>query len=247
MIYALIGLIVGIIVGLTGAGGALISIPLFLILINSTLKEASVLSLIAVILGTSINLFGQKYKIEKKLVFSFVGFGGIANFASLPLKPHISDLVMAMLITLIAIYSIWSIWQNQSTLPLANPKISFLKLALPGLILGVITTMTGLGGGVLLVPMLMRGFGKSYEQALPTSLATIFLISLISFLLQIKSGLELVTISEIFFIAIGTMVAFLLLNAFLRHVSSRKILLLRKIIFSAVTLYSIITIILNIS
>ena len=247
MIYALIGLIVGIIVGLTGAGGALISIPLFLILINATLKEATVLSLIAVILGTSINLYGQKYKIDKKLVFSFVGFGAIANFASLPLKPHISDFVIAMLLSLIAIYSIWSIWKNQSTQPLAPPKISFLKLTLPGLILGVITTMTGLGGGVLLVPMLMSGFGKSYEQALPTSLATIFLISLISFLLQIKSGLELVTISEICFIAIGTMVAFLLLKAGLRNISTRKIMLLRKIIFSAVTLYSITTIILKIT
>ena len=52
----LIGVIVGLIMGLTGAGGALISIPLFLSLMNVSLKEATVLSLIAVMLGSLINL-----------------------------------------------------------------------------------------------------------------------------------------------------------------------------------------------
>lgn len=247
MIHTFIGLIVGLIIGLTGAGGALISIPLFLVLLNATLKEATVLSLVAVMLGAIVNLFGQKHKMDIKLVISFVGFGALANFLVLPYKSFVSDLVIAALLIMIAIYSVWSIWKNRPILTVKLPESSFFKLLFTGLFLGVITTFTGLGGGVLLVPILIRAFGKSYEEAMPTSLATIFSISLISFLLQIKSGTNLISFAEVGFIAFGTVVAFILLGFALNNLPSQKIIILRKVVFSLVTLYSIVSIVLNIS
>lgn len=239
MLHALIGLTVGLIMGLTGAGGALISIPLFLFLLGATLKEATVLSLIAVMLGTAVNLFRQKHQIDKKVVMNFVSFGTIANYASLPLKALIPDVVIALLLTAVGIYSIWSIWENRSDQTITHPKTNLVKLAGTGLFLGLITTLTGLGGGVLLVPILIRGFGKSYEEALPTSLATIFLISLISFILQIKIGLELITSFEIGLIAIGALTAFFVLKLVLRRIHISKIESFRKIVFTLVTLYSV--------
>jgi len=44
MIYAFCGLIIGIVMGLTGAGGALVAIPLFMQFLALTLKDASVYS-----------------------------------------------------------------------------------------------------------------------------------------------------------------------------------------------------------
>ena len=47
----LLGVIIGVVMGLTGAGGALVAIPLFMQFQGMSLKEASVFSLIAVVIA----------------------------------------------------------------------------------------------------------------------------------------------------------------------------------------------------
>jgi len=242
MIHSFIGLTVGLIMGLTGAGGALISIPLFLSLTNSSLKEATVLSLISVMLGTLVNLYGQKFKTDKKIVFGFVVFGAVANFLSLPLKALIPDLFIAILLALIGIISILSVWIKRIDQDTNESKHPILKIAFTGILLGIITTLTGLGGGVILVPILIRGFGKKYEEALPTSLMAIFFISLISFLLQIQMGLSLITLPDLTLIALGVVLAFFILRLVIRRLDQGKLEILRKLIFTGVTLYSVISV-----
>lgn len=245
MLHTFIGLIVGLIMGLTGAGGALVSIPLFLELLDMSLKQATILSLAAVVLGTITNLFDQKHPWDKKIVFNFVLFGSIANYASLPLKASIPNLVIALLLTIIAVFSIWSVWKKSKSAPHQTSSHSLLKLALFGMILGLITTLTGLGGGVLLIPILMRFFGKSYEESMPTSLATILFISATSFLLQWKKALSLITIKELAYLAAGALVAFFVLK-FLLNLAPPKIKeMIRKIVFTGVAIYSISSVVLK--
>ncbi len=243
--HVFIGLIVGIIMGMTGAGGALISIPLFLHLLGVTVKEATVLSLIAVILGTSVNLVGKKIKPDKKIVLPLVIFGTMANYASLPLKSMLPDMAIAALLFLIGVYSIWSVWFPNKKRAEKKASPGLVKTALIGIGLGIITTLTGLGGGVLLVPILINFFSKNYEDALPTSLLTILLISFISFLTQIETGLQLISLLEIAKLATGAMAAFLVLNIVLKKLNKEKLDLARKLIFTAVTVFSVVSVILK--
>lgn len=245
MVYSFIGLIVGLVMGLTGAGGALISIPLFLALLNASLKEVTVLSLIAVILGTLFNLFGQKHPFDKKIVISFILFGTISNYASLPLKASLPDIVIAILLTIIAIFSVWSIWAKKTFKQAAHEKNQYVKLISTGLFLGLITTMTGLGGGVLLVPILIQGFGKTYEEALPTSLATILMVSFISFLFQINVATEMISFMEIALIALGALSAYFFLKILVKKFNSSQLEKPRKIVFSMVVIYAVITILIK--
>lgn len=245
MIHSFIGLTVGLIMGLTGAGGALISIPLFISLTNASLKEATVLSLFAVMLGTLVNLYGQKFKTDKKVVLGIVVFGAVANFVSLPLKALTPDLFIAILLALIGVLSIASVWVKRIEQATTESSHHTLKIAFTGILLGIITTLTGLGGGVILVPILIRGFGKNYEEALPTSLMTIFFISLISFLLQIQMGLSLITLPDLGLIAAGVVLAFFLLRIVIRRLDQNKLEILRKLIFTAVTLYSVISVVMK--
>lgn len=246
MIYLFIGLIVGIIMGLTGAGGALISIPLFLTFLNVGLKEATVLSLLAVLMGTGTNLIGSLKKVDKKIVVAFATFGALANIISLGLKSKTPDIMIGLILSIIGVYSIWSIWQREVKTSGDNgQKISFLKLIATGLFLGVMTTLTGLGGGVLLMPLLVKFFGKTYSSALPTSLATIFLISLTSFIMQGEQALKLITVKEIGFISLGALLSFYCLKLFLKRMNVDKVTLIRKVVFTIVTLYSVVSIILR--
>ncbi len=239
MIHLSIGLIVGIVMGLTGAGGALISIPLFITLLNATIKEATVLSLIAVILGTLANLIGQKGKPELKIVIPFVFAGALASYVSLPLKNLIPDIGIAIILLLIGLYSLWSIWKKSNVKIEDTETAGLLKTSFIGFNLGIITTFTGLGGGVLLVPVLMNFYRKNYQQAIPTSLLTIMLISGISFITQIKVAFKLIEIYELIFIGFGTVAAYFVLKLLLKKINKEKLEFLRKIVFTMVTLYSV--------
>lgn len=246
MIHIFIGLVVGIIMGLTGAGGALISIPLFINLLDSSLKEATVLSLVAVLFGTSANLIGSLRKVDWKIVISFAVFGGLSNFFATGLKGKTPDIVIAVALCLVAIYSIVSVWQkkndgDQKTVR----KENFGKLLVTGLFLGILTTFTGLGGGVLLVPILIKFYGKSYHEALPTSLATIFLIALSSFLIQGETGFKLITFNELGLIGVGAVVSFIVLQKSLKLFKQEHVVLIRKIVFTGVTVYSIVSILIK--
>jgi uncharacterized protein len=245
MLHATIGLIVGLIMGLTGAGGALISIPLFLNLLNTSLKEATVLSLVAVIFGTAANLLGVLKQVDRKIILFFVGFGAIANYLSLPLKAIIPELGIAALLTLIGIYSVWGVWGKPKQQQNINVPPHPIKMALTGLLLGLITTLTGLGGGVLLVPVLIQVFGKTYQEALPTSLATILLISGISFLLQLQTGMGLISIYELGLLAAGAAAAFFCLKLLLKKLNPEAVNKLRQIVFTLVAIYSITTVLIS--
>lgn len=243
MEYSLIGVIVGLIMGLTGAGGALISIPLFLNFLHVSLKSATVLSLTAVLLGTLLNLISNKKKPDKKIAFLFTFFGSMSNYASLPLKNLLPDWSIAFLLAVIGIYSLFSIWKPLTPTKKANPGI--MKTILTGLFLGVTTTLTGLGGGVLLVPILKSSFGKPFEEALPTSLLTIFLISLISLALQFGIIIQTMGLMEFALLSVGSLISALLLKALLKKISTGKADLLRKSVFSIVIFYSVGTILLK--
>lgn len=238
MNFIFIGFIVGIVMGLTGAGGALISIPLFLSLLNTTLKEATVLSLLAVILGTSINLLGEYSKVDKKIVFAFSFFGVMASFFASGWKDLLPDTVVAGLLLIIAAYSLWSVWVKSDSKGKQN-EASLMLLIFTGLILGAVTTFTGLGGGVLLIPILIRVFGKSYDDALPTSLASILFISLGSFIIQFDSIAPLVQPTDMGFMLLGSVGSYIGLRFFLKKLPDSKINFARKTVFTLVTIYAI--------
>lgn len=245
MVYSIIGAIVGLMMGITGAGGALIAIPLFITFLHFTLKQATVLSLVAVILGTIINLLNQKYKVDRKMVLGFVFFGALGNFSSLHLKTIVPDFVIVILLALIIFFSLWNIWHSAPRQSQGQSNVHFVKIALTGIFLGILTTLTGLGGGVLLVPILIR-FGKTYEEAIPTSLAIIFFISTISFVMQGKLGFELISLNGFAYLTIGTISSFLALKILFRKLNPQMIEKIRKTVFTLVTTYSLISVLIKI-
>ena len=67
--------------------------------------------------------------------------------------------------------------------------ITFLLLLLLGLISGVIASLCGVGGGLILVPLFVLLGGLSQSQAVATSLAIIIPTALVGTLSNMNSGL----------------------------------------------------------
>ncbi len=239
MVYGFIGILVGLVMGVTGAGGAIISIPLFQLLVNSSLKEATVLSLLAVLFGTATNLIGKLTRVNWRLGLGLALSGTGANFATLGLKQYVPDLVIICSLIGIGIFSILNVWKTRQSSDSSEGRQSFTKILITGILLGIITTFTGLGGGVLLIPVFLNVFHLNYEDAIPTSLITIFLVSSSALLFQRDTALGLINITQVLSLGTGAVLAFLCLKIILKGFSAANVLKLRKVLFTLVTLASL--------
>jgi uncharacterized membrane protein YfcA len=233
----LAGLIIGLVMGLTGSGGALIAIPLFMHFQNMTLIEASSFSLIAVVLSASFNFFPQRKEADSKLAVSLIPFSIAGSFLAVPIKSGISPSVVGILLAIIALYSLYSVWKPtaphvSSTHVSKQGQIALVIII--GLTLGVLTTLTGLGGGVLLMPIFISIFKFSQHKAVATSLVVVAISSVFSILFQIQKGLIPVIDIQVVLLALGILITAIALQLSTKLISKTVLHKMRQIVFTLV-------------
>ena len=179
MIELIIGILIGIVMGLTGAGGALVAIPLFMQFMFQSLKEASLYSLIAVVLASLINYLTQKFFTQYKTGLIIIAASAFGSFVTAPFKEALPSIWIAVILTLVSVYALYSVWSPAKIKPehLGRPCENCWLSMIVGFFLGALTTFTGLGGGVLMLPILIGLYHFSQEQAVATSLFTVGLSS----------------------------------------------------------------------
>jgi uncharacterized membrane protein YfcA len=242
MIAIFVGIIVGIVMGLTGAGGALVAIPLFMQLMGMTLKQASLYSLIAVVFASIFNYYHQRQFANKKLGLLLFIFSIIGSIIAIPYKPMMPDAMIAWLLIIIALYSLFTIWKPVSIKPkvkLSQKKLLMITI-MSGFILGLLTTFTGLGGGVLILPILIGIYGLNQNISVATSLLSIGLSSTFSFVAQIIHGSQVDFDYQLASIILGIVIASFIIKKALVNISAANLALIRKIVFSIVVALAII-------
>jgi uncharacterized protein len=236
--YLFIGTIIGAVMGLTGSGGALVAIPL-LLLTGLSLKEASVISLVAVIMAAIINFVSQRKDANMKLSVMIMGSSLAGSFITIPLKAITPDLIISLLLALISIFSLWSIWTGSNKSYEQDQSYHWSLSVIVGFVLGGLTTLTGLGGGVLLMPIFKGIFKMPLNHAVATSLLTIAGASLISFSLQLAQGFALPDISLVALLVLGILGSSFLLKIILKAMPRERMDLVRKVVFSFVVMFAL--------
>ncbi len=241
--HFLIGSIIGIVMGLTGAGGALVSLPLFMTFLNMDLKSASVFSLIAVVVAAVANFFTQKGKVHYRLSLVIVLSSGVGSLLSAPFKAQLPDLFIALLLVGVSLYALVNVWRTQGhTNPDHEVEVSAIKTIPLGLILGALTTFTGLGGGVMLVPVFLRAFRLNQNDAIINSLFAVGLSSVLSFLIQLRSLPNLELNMSLIYLSAGIIFAATVIKLVLTSLNQDKVVLTRRLVFTGVVIYSVVRI-----
>ncbi|TGL57076.1 sulfite exporter TauE/SafE family protein [Leptospira ognonensis] len=236
-----IGIIIGFVMGLTGSGGALISIPLFILNFEMTLKEATSFSLVAVALSAFFNLLTQWEEVDLKLALWIIPFSIISSFLFIPVKVLLSEWIIFILLFVVSLFGLISVWwpnKNKNDSRIRKENIPILGSML-GVALGILTTLTGLGGGVLMMPALISFFQFPHEKAVATSLLPIFVTSVAAFLFQWKDGLQLPEPKLFFYLFMGILLVAILFPILTRNIPKTFTLLLRKISFSLIAIFSL--------
>jgi len=221
MIFLLIGTVVGSVMALTGAGGAIIGVPLLVHLAHYSIHDASVLALPIVATAAAVSLIFTFRHISSRVVSIIVIPAAFSSYALSFLKPIIPSYLIVGAMILLAILGLIHLWIKMPEQESSNTKPSSFHITIIGLIAGSITCLTGLGGGVVLFP-LFRLFLKMKEQsALSTGLAVICLSTVFSLFFQRDQLLGLsIKIFEYLGLVVGFLVANTIMFFILKNVST---------------------------
>lgn len=243
MIYLFCGVIIGVVMGLTGAGGALVAIPLFMQFLGMSLKEASVYSLIAVVIASLMNFIAQRKAAQHKTAFIIIASSALGSYFTAPFKEALPTLAVAILLALVSLYALYNVWAPVKIHPTGTTVREDLPLSIAlGLLLGGLTTFTGLGGGVLMLPLFLALYRYSQAQAVATSLLAVGLSSMASLAVQIIRGTHFEAQKELLFLLIGILFSVYLLKKAVTHFKSEHVALARQVVFSLVVLLAMLKI-----
>lgn len=175
-VLALLGAaLIGLSLGLTGAGGSIITLPVLVYLAGVPPKEAVALSLFivgaAALVGALQRLRGSGIHLKAALMFALSGMLGAIGGARL--TPLVSGrflmIIFAALMLVVAANML--LGKKGELSPTAECRT--LRCLLAGLAVGVLTGFIGVGGGFLLIPALVKFAKLPHRQAIGTSLAVI--------------------------------------------------------------------------
>ena len=157
MIHAILGaLFIGLSLGIFGSGGSILTVPVLMYLVDMPANLAIASSLLIVagisLFGSISNIWNNRVSWPHVLLFGVPGMLG--TYGGAWLGTLVDSVVQLSVFVLLMLVAAVMMWRSNNSEQSAG-EIKFLKVALDGLIVGVITGFVGVGGGFLIVPALV--------------------------------------------------------------------------------------------
>lgn len=169
------GIITGFISGFFGVGGGMILVPM-LLLAGFVMKEAVAISIMQMVFssiyGSFLNIKKATNIIKDGLVIGIGGFVG--GLQSGFIISNVSNEHLQYLFISILLYSIISIFKSPSSYEEQKRQSNKFILLFIGFIIGLTAMSIGVGGSIMLTPLLVRFLKYDLKQA--TALGLFFVI-----------------------------------------------------------------------
>lgn len=182
-----LSLLIGVLLGLLGGGGSILTVPVLVYLAGLSAKNAIITSLIVVCLTSLIAVVNHarhdKVCWSTGLAFGLTGM--IGAFLGGRLAAYVPDSLLLVLFAVIMLAASLSMLRNKKTpkfaqIPLQKPcpqHLPLIALMFDGFLVGSVTGLIGVGGGFLMVPALHNLAGLPIHAAIGTSLFIIIIQS----------------------------------------------------------------------
>lgn len=209
MIIIFLGILVGLVMGLTGAGGGILAVPLLVFSLDLPIVEAAPAAMLAVGISAAVGaLLGLKANIVRYRATLLIAFCGILMaplgiWIAYRLDTRLMSLLFAGVLGWVAYKTFHEIYRQnleakfESAPPCIRNDYSgrfvwtnncAVALSLSGAIAGTLSGLLGVGGGFVIVPALQRYTDLDMQSVVATSLAVIFAVSLISVAASFSAG-----------------------------------------------------------
>jgi uncharacterized membrane protein YfcA len=183
------GLAIGILLGLVGAGGSILTVPVLVYVLGEPVKQATTESLLIVGLTALAGALtaARAGRVHWRIGLSFAGVGALGAAAGTALNRAVgSTAIMAgfAVLLLAAAYAMGRAPTGRA----APASVPASRVAAAGAGTGVLTGFFGVGGGFVVVPALALGLGLPTSLAVGTSLLVIALTSAAALAAHLASG-----------------------------------------------------------
>ena len=194
LINLIIGILAGILAGLFGIGGGVVIVPALIFLSGFTLIQANGTSLVVLLLPVGILAVISYYR-EKLIDIKASGYLAIGLFLGVAFGSLIAiNLPTNLLKTFYGIFLLYVSWNFMKPVELFQRKIlkiepkpviinekpvkknlPYIFLIIVGIFAGVLSGMFGIGGGLVIVPILIGFLKFDTKKAVGTSLGALLL------------------------------------------------------------------------
>ena len=174
IVFVIIGLTAGLLSGLFGVGGGTVIVPLLVLLLPFDQRLAAGTSLTAIVPTASVGVISYATSDSVAWIPALILAASAVVGAQIGTRilPRVSQTVLRwgfVAFLIIVIVSLFLVIPSRDAVFVLG-WINGAALALVGLAVGVIAGLIGVGGGVIIVPILMLGFGMSDLESKGTSL-----------------------------------------------------------------------------
>ena len=246
LLSGIFGIAIGIILGLTGAGGGILAVPALVIGLGWSMTESAPVALFAVSAAAAVGAMDGLRKglvrYRAALLMALLGavFSRLGVHVAHLLPNTVLTSLFSMIMVIVAIRmirqasglsakgaDIQQCWQEKNCM--INPQTGRLhwtpkcsaSLAVVGSLSGLLTGMQGVGGGFLIVPAFQQLSDIRMHGIVATSLMTIALISAIAVASAVHAGAHITITGGVF---IATSVSGMLLGRVLSPKISAKLI-----------------------
>ena len=187
------GFITGLLLGIFGSGGSIVTTPALLYLLDVEAKSAIAMSLGIVAVTATITAL-QHWRwgnVNLKITAVFGVFGVIGTYAGALLgviTPTVIQLTIFALVMYAAAYKMLKPKHKSAGAAAVTDcvdsngdELQYTHIAVHGIAVGILTGIVGVGGGFLIVPALVLLSGLPMQQAVGTSLSIVALKSFAGF------------------------------------------------------------------
>lgn len=180
----------GLALGLLGGGGSILAVPIFVYALDFGAREAIAASLLVVGLTS---LFGavehwRKGRIKLRVALIFGPIAAAGAYVGARVASFLSGAIQLSLFAVVMLAAAYFMWRNDGpdkdgVEPSSGGSVGplLLRFAAPGIGVGILTGLVGVGGGFLVVPALVLLGGVAMEAAVGTSLLVIAMNSFAGF------------------------------------------------------------------
>lgn len=190
IVLTLIGLTGGLLSGLIGVGGGVFFVPALVLGAGWQIRDAVVVSLIIIVFsslsGTLRNARSDDpvdWKVAATLSLATAPASLIGVYISRVSPEMVVEVTFATLLLAVAYPT-----ARRSRYTESRKDIPLPLVILAGVFVGALSGLVGVGGGVLMVPLMVLGLGVPTKQAISTSLAIVLFTGIIGAAGYIATG-----------------------------------------------------------